>query len=105
MRLKYIDYIKGFAILCMLLSHCMDNIANYRIGIWITSFNMPIFFVTAGVLIQMKYTEYSPNRENTKALFLRRIIQLGIPYYIFSFLLSMFYCALSALSNHTVNFL
>lgn len=46
-RLKYLDYTKGFAILLMLLAHCMGN--NNLLHNWIFSFHMPIFFVVCGL--------------------------------------------------------
>lgn len=42
-RLNYLDYTKGFAILLMLLAHCMGD--NNLLHTWIFSFHMPIFFV------------------------------------------------------------
>ena len=52
-REKHLDYVRGFAIICLLFSHTM-NVAEHFSGVWITSFNMPIFFIIGGIIHGMK---------------------------------------------------
>ena len=54
MRLRYIDYTKGLAIILMLFGHTMTKI-NF-VHIWIYSFHMPVFFVIGGILMYRKET-------------------------------------------------
>lgn len=53
-RLKHLDYSKGFGIIMLLLAHTM-NIEDHYIGIWISSFFMPIFFVIDGIILFEKF--------------------------------------------------
>lgn len=94
-RKKYLDYAKGFAILCMLLTHCMGNVSDYKMGIWIVSFNMPIFFIVGGIITCF--------RGDTKNIVIRRIKQLGVPYVFWCVVLMVFYNLLSVLAGNGIN--
>lgn len=96
-RVNYIDYVKGFGILLLLLSHSMNAGSNY-IGEWITSFNMPIFFIICGFLL---YFRFGNNLSNVNILnvFKRRIRQLLIPYFVFCFLLMFMHVILHLLAG------
>jgi len=47
-RYTWIDNLKGFAIIMMILSHCIPG--ESVIKTWISSFNMPLFFIIGGYL-------------------------------------------------------
>ena len=51
-RLNYLDFVKGFAILLVVLGHIYD-ISN-PIKIWLYSFHMPLFFIISGILIRIE---------------------------------------------------
>ena len=51
-RINYLDYIKGFTILSVVLGHIYS--ANNPIKIWIYSFHMPLFFIVSGFLSNNK---------------------------------------------------
>lgn len=101
MRYKYIDNTKGLAIILMLFAHTMA--INNGIKIWIFSFHMPIFFITAGILFQKKFEERNPKMEDIKKLFTRRVRQLGFPYLFFCLILTIFYCGLSLLAGKSID--
>ena len=87
-RRKELDYAKGFAILLMLFSHCIPS--ESIVKTWISSFNMPIFFVICGILQADKNPEGIKLKEAFKFL-LKRCKQLLIPYFIFGIGLIILY--------------
>lgn len=52
-RIASIDYTKGFAIIMLLLSHCITE--NGYLKTWIFAWHMPIFFVICGILNTIRY--------------------------------------------------
>lgn len=48
-RIAWIDISKGIAILCTIVGHC---IGKNKIGIFIFSFHMPLFFVLSGYTLK-----------------------------------------------------
>lgn len=105
MRKKYLDYAKGFAILCMLFTHSMANVADYKIGIWITAFDMPMFFMIGGILISIKYGTRDFGRNELKLICIRKIRQLGIAYIVFCILLMIFYSMLNIIKGEQTQFI
>lgn len=75
-RLNYIDYVKGIAILFVVLGHIYNNSAK----LWIYSFHMPLFFMISGYLL-----EYNKiyNRQ-FKNILISKLKSLVIPFYIYS---------------------
>lgn len=102
-RLKYLDYTKGFAILLMLLAHCMGN--NNLLHNWIFSFHMPIFFVVCGCLTTMKYDGRQTGFRDFQSHLIKRLKQIGVPYIVFCLVLIAFYFSLSLLSHSDYNIL
>ena len=96
-REDYIDYVKVFGLILLLLSHSMDTTTNY-IGEWVTSFNMPIFFIICGFLLRLRFGNDLVH-VNIVAVLKRRLWQLAIPYFVFCFLLVFMYIVLSYLSG------
>lgn len=98
-RIDYLDYGKGFAIILMVLAHSMSG--DNPIKTWIESFFMPIFFVISGMLLYIRF-----NSEMTKSdlwnLFKKRIFQLGIPYIVFSLLISAYYLLIQVVSGSPI---
>lgn len=91
MRVKYIDYTKGLAILLMLFGHTMIQVNE--IHKWIYSFHMPIFFIICGSLMYIKRNSDMKNK------IWRRIYAAGIPYYVFGIILVFFYTTLDIMSG------
>lgn len=91
-----IDYVKGFAIIMLICSHCIakENVAKT----WISAFNMPIFFIICGCL-KRKSESYSLNMDNVKRYLIKRSRQLLIPYLVFGVLMICFYQVLKYLSG------
>lgn len=96
MRIKYIDYTKGFAILLMLFGHTMTQIND--IHRWIYSFHMPIFFIICGILIHKK------RRLKKETRIWKRIYTSAIPYYIFGIIIIIFYTLLNIISGGQSDF-
>lgn len=103
-RLLFIDYTKGLGIILLLFAHTMI-IDDHYIGIWISSFFMPLFFVTCGILLFLKFGEKKPSFSDWIILFFKRLFQLGIPYVAFCVILSLFYISLSLFSKTDINIL
>lgn len=83
-RVKWIDYAKGIAILFLLLSHCLSSGRVFSI---ITAFDMPIFFIVCGSLNAICHN----NRYLEISLWAKkRFKQLMIPYLIFGLLWILF---------------
>lgn len=71
-RIDYLDYVKGFGILLVVLGHIYD--ASNPIKIWLYSFHMPLFFIISGFFA--KNIEF-------KVLFKKKFKSLIIPYISF----------------------
>lgn len=94
-RIKSIDYVKGIAIILLLLSHCLSS---GHLRAWITSFDMPIFFIICGMLNKMRTPKGLPFQKFT-FWFKRRTKQIFIPYFIFGFVYIGFLGTLSFISG------
>lgn len=95
-KLNYIDITKGFAILIMILSHSIGD--KNIIKTWISSFNMPLFFVISVFLSAHKHIE----KYEIKNIIKNKLLKLMIPYVVFSICLTIFYCSLRYISGENV---
>lgn len=95
-KLNYIDITKGFAILIMILSHSMGD--ENIIKTWISSFNMPLFFIISGFLSAHKHIE----KYEIKNIVKNKLLKLMIPYVVFSICLTIFYCLLTYVSGGNI---
>lgn len=102
MRLHYVDYTKGFAIILMLFGHTMATANN--VHTWIYSFHMPVFFIICGFLMHEKEYQIGQSKVVIKDAVRRRIYTAGIPYYIFGILLAIFYTLLNIAANEPLSF-
>lgn len=93
-RVEYIDRAKGVAILLMLLGH---SAPGEIVNTWIFAFHMPLFFIVSGILMREKHQSIVPFYEVEKS-FKKRLFQLGVPYIVFSLLLTLFYGSLNYFS-------
>lgn len=95
-RIISIDYTKGFAIIMLLLSHCITE--NGYLKTWIFAWHMPIFFVICGILNTIRHPNGIPfNKFNS--WFRHRIKQIFIPYFVFGSLYIFFLGGLSFISG------
>jgi len=75
-RIAWIDNVKGFGILMIMLAHVIQNFPEFNpLNTYICSFHVPIFFVISGYVAAMA------GREKMSS---RRVAALLIPYAIFS---------------------
>ena len=76
-RLEYLDMIKGFGILLVILGHAYP-VNNIRI--WIHSFHMPLFYIISGCIFYHTNTI----QKNIKGLIKSKLMNLLIPYLTFN---------------------
>lgn len=77
-RLDYIDSLKGFGIMLVILGHIYS--LNNGIRTWIYSFHMPLFFIISGILFKRIKFKY----KNFKYMVRSKFKSLIIPYIIFN---------------------
>ena len=91
-RIQWIDHVKGFAIICMVISHSIAGYDN-PLKNWITAFNMPLFFFVSGLLAK----EYE--QSDLSGYLKKKILTVGIPYFVFCTLYLIFMAGLSLISG------
>lgn len=74
-RERYVDIVKGLSILCIALLHYENGIFPSYLNVFIGSFMITAFYVTAGWVSAMH-----PSKRSLKDLIQKRWKQLGIPY-------------------------
>lgn len=79
-RLTYLDMVKGFGILLVILGHTYPD--SNSIKIWIYSFHMPLFFIISGILLNHTNTE----DKDIKSIIISKFKSLIIPYIFFELL-------------------
>lgn len=94
-RIRSIDYVKGIAILLLVVSRCLSG---GFLRSWITSFDMPVFFIICGILNTMRNPEGIPFRKFSSWL-KHRIKQIFVPYFVFGLLYILFIGMLSFISG------
>ena len=80
-RINYLDYIKGFTILLVVLGHIYS--ADNPIKIWIYSFHMPLFFIVSGFLSTNK-------RLDIITTIKKKFKSIVIPYILFGIVFLIF---------------
>lgn len=89
MREKYIDIVKGLSILCITFLHYEEGILPSCVNVFIGSFMITTFYVTAGWVSAMH-----PSTRTLKELVRKRWKQLGVPYLWWTIIILMFDCLL-----------
>lgn len=72
-RLDYLDAVKGFAIILVIIGHIYQQNSLTK---WIYSFHMPLFFIVTGMLLKYKNSEELSLRKICR----KKIRSLMIPY-------------------------
>lgn len=115
-RLDWIDSLKGFAIICVVIGHVVKGLIDDHMFIdcstWmnntyniIYSFHMPLFFVISGFLFNLAYIKKTSNNTQIKtASYKRQLINLIILYIVYSILLGVSKMALPGAVNKQVSF-
>lgn len=75
MRIKYLDYTKGIAILFIIMGHIYLE-GNFIT--WIYSFHVPLFFIISGIV--MNYDKSKCFKE----FFIKKFKSIMLPYILFS---------------------
>lgn len=102
-RIYYLDYVKGIAILLMLWGHTNPPAL---ISNWIFAFHMPLFFIVGGILVWNKTTMLPDlSVEEFKQILFKRIKQLGVPYFVFSFLLLAYFTIMKMIAHLPCDFM
>ena len=92
-RIKWIDSLKGFAILLVVFAHVAERYYKFDLAPSATpvfqtvfnviySFHMPLFFIISGYLFQLSYM--TPSWEQKKGRFWKHWLNLAIVYTVFS---------------------
>ena len=78
-RIKWIDAVRGWAIVLVILGHTDLANMNREIFVWIFSFHIPLFFVLSGLVFRIKEERYVD-------FFKNKIYTLLVPYLVFRIL-------------------
>lgn len=109
-RLYYIDAIKGFMMILVVIGHILDGYLNAGMFLesshqmWIAynfiySFHMPCFFIVSGFLFEMTFGNKDLENESNKRHLHCQIERLGYVYLIWSLFMGMFKLCLSRYAN------
>lgn len=77
MRKRYVDYIKGIAIILVVLGHI--NSCNGFVKAWIYSFHMPLFFVATGITTKKRE---QISGKILYAYFAKKVKSILVPYFL-----------------------
>ena len=106
-RIKYIDSIKGFAAVCVVLGHVVngywgsgaDSVVYYVLLNALYAFHMPLFFTVSGFLFAQAYlADGRVKKEKIKA----QLINLACVYVLFSLILGVSKILFSQYVNNQV---
>jgi len=79
-RIEYLDIMKGFAIILVVIGHCCELPAHPTLLVkFIYSFHMPLFFLAAGMVVKPSQSDWHSDFQH----FVKRFISILVPYYIF----------------------
>ena len=95
MRDNSIDFMKGIAIICMVLGHCA-----FPGTAFIYLFHMPVFFMISGYLWNDKNAE---NIQSVKSFLLRKIKTLWLPFVQWNLIVLLCNNLLLSLHVYTAN--
>lgn len=84
-RARYLDITKGLAILCIVLLHFSTGLIPRMLNIYIGTFMITTFYITAGWVDSMK-----PQAPTFRARVTRLWHQLGVPYVIWTVVILLF---------------
>lgn len=83
-RVGYIDYMKWYGILLIMLAHCIQAFSSMSlVNRYVTSFHVPIFFMASGCLCAHKSIKQHAD-EDFRTFSKKKIYSLIIPYIVFS---------------------
>ena len=91
-RVEQIDFLRGVAMLLVLLHH-----SGFPLGDYILAFHMPLFFVLTGYLKYISRGEQRP----IKIFLERRFKRLVVPYFIFEILNLIIWCSMCILKQQS----
>ena len=94
-RLIYIDMVKGFSMICIILGHLFSR--NYILQCIVCSFHVPIYYIVSGIL--MNYHENKKGKEKLLKTIESTIKNLIIPYIFFS-IIAILYMAVQSNFNY-----
>lgn len=113
-RLAWIDSLKGFTALCVVLGHVLlgylqtDTFSEYHAALsvlfdMIYSFHMPLFFFISGYLFKSAYITTNPDKIKIDApRFKKQLVNLIILYCVYSLLLGILKILFSDAVNNKV---
>lgn len=93
-RINYLDYIKGFTLILVILGHIY--IPTNPIKIWLCSFHVPLFFIVSGFLSNNKNIDI-------KTTIIKKFKSLMIPYILFGLVFFIFKAKFNLAINLTID--
>ena len=84
-RLEWIDSVKGFGIILVVIGHHLQGLQS--VVDWICCFHMPLFFILSGYLFAYKNNRY----QSIKSFVLSKIRSIMYPYFIWSLLIILWH--------------
>ena len=81
-RILYVDYMKGFAIILVIMAHI--NFANDSLKPLLTSFLMPLFFFCTGLVLKVR------EQISLRETFTNKFHRLMLPYFLWALLYAKF---------------
>lgn len=81
-RKHYIDLMRGIAAILVVIQHTFITEVNSQIGVFISWFHNPVFFIASGILL---YDSLERQKDTgTLKLYLRQVLSLLVPFIIWN---------------------
>lgn len=92
-RIEYIDKLKGFAIIFMVMGHIMQisfGIGNTAFNHFYTSFHMPIFMFLSGIFVYKGFKDW--NSKEVWEFIINKIKRILFPFFVIGGLYCLIFC-------------
>ena len=86
-RIEYLDYLRGFAMLCVVTVH--TRYIGEHANAWISTFMMPTFMVVSGFLISYKEMVAKKPDVSFSSVLYKRFKGIMIPYFAFGLVITV----------------
>ena len=97
-RIVWLDAVRGWAIILVILGHTDISKMNKEIFTWIYSFHIPLFFIISGMVFSIKEVKYTKFLKN-------KVITLLVPYIVFRIIEIMFGMIYSTMLGSSITYI
>lgn len=112
-RITWLDSLKGFAIICVVIGHVADGyisgstypsavVAEFGIYQALYAFHMPLFFLISGFMFSLAYIDENSKAKTSKLK--TQLLDIAAVYVVFSILLVAFKVLCSRFANNQASF-